>query len=383
MNLNLPKEILWTDIQSMEQFFELEPLCENFCEVLKTLQTKPFDIKSDEMKVCNEVFYQLTRMVYERPSPADLKKYEADIKRNMGWNYSVELVMSMLYFLHALIKNKECIQNRFFMLNIMRKYKICVYWEPFAECCRKIGRATSVTYDFHPRPVAPHFLADKYVPWQEITINYDTAAIIEILSKWDSEKDRLTVLEMMKTSLNFSTPRLQRAYYNQVSSVLHSSLFGNGNNVKKASELEERINHLDSKLMLLQKENATFQKLTNDLIADNNRLKALLEEKDIHGEARKFTLVEIVNYCKGRVEWNEAKDIVAMLNRLLLLHGGTPEDNELVISIESEFKNRKYGNTYVKSQTYIPNVVNYNEMVKNQNNNFPAPERVADLKQIG
>ena len=384
MILQPAREMLWTDIKTMDQFYELDPVNKDFCEVLVTLHDKPFDVKSDEIRVFNELYYQMTRMMYERPTPRDLEKYSLDIMRNMGWNYSVELIMSMLYFMNSLMEKRELRLNGFFAITIAERYEKCLYWKPFKECYDKIRRKKRLTYEFPPRPVPVSELADKYVHWQEITNKYDTDAILEILSLWDEEKDRYTLLEMIKASINFNTPKLQKAYYDQVSSILKNHLFGGGIKPKESSDLEKRLHELDSKLLVLEKENAVFQQLTQKLQADNDRLKALLDEKNIHGEARKFTLVEIVNYCKGCVEWEDAKQIVAMLNRLLLLNGGSQEDSKLVISIEDEFKNRKYGNTYIKEQTVIPSVSNYKPQITTQNIEAlkPSLEQQQEPKQI-
>ena len=99
-----------------------------------------------------------------------------------------------------------------------------------------------------------------------------------------------------------------------------------------------------------------------------DRLHVKLEKKkNTTGKDRNFTLVQIVDYCKGCVEWDDVKSIVAMLNKLLR-RVATDEDSDLVDSIEEEFINRKYGNTYINNQTNIPNVSNYNAYVDKQNN---------------
>lgn len=373
MILQLPREMLWTDFKTMDQFYELDPVNKDFCEVLMTLHEKPFDVKSDEVRVFNELYYQMTRMMYERPAPRDLAKYRLDIMRNLGWNYSVELIMSMLYFMNSLIEKRELRLNRFFAITIEEQYSKCLYWKPFKDCYNGIRRQERLAYDFPPRPVSPSVLADKYVPWKEITNDYDANAIKEILSLWDNVLARRILVKMIRLSFSSTSPRLRLAFNRQINSIEQTELFGKENNKDDNSEWENRINELDSKLLVLEKENAVFQQLTQDLQADNARLKALLEEKNIHGEARKFTLVEIVNYCKDCVEWNNADSIVSMLYRLLLANGCTQEDIEMVKSIETEFKNRKYGNTYIKEQTVIPSVGNYKPQITTQNIEAPMP----------
>ena len=203
----------------------------------------------------------------------------------------------------------------------------------------------SLTYDFKPHPVTPDQLAGSYVKWQEITNNYDNGAIIEIISLWGNEDARRVVFEMIKSSINFNTPKVQKAYYNQVNSILKSGLFGEPPKQTGDSELEARIAQLDSKVMMLERENAVFQNLTKELQADNATLRTLLEENKVSGEARKFTLVEIVNYGKNCMS-SEAMAIVHMLNKLLRKIG-TDEDYNLVDDIEKELNNRKSGDTVI------------------------------------
>ena len=66
-----------------------------------------------------------------------------------------------------------------------------------------------------------------------------------------------------------------------------------------------------------------------------------------------FTLSEIVEYCKGRVTWEDARPIVGMLNTMLR-GGATPEDIKQVDSIEKEFRQRMYGNVFQNSQITMP-----------------------------
>ena len=366
----LPREMLWTELETMDQFFELDPVNKDFCEVLMTLHEKPFDVKSDDVKVFNELYYQITRMMYECPTPRDLTNYISDIRGNMGWNYCVELVMSMLFFMISLIERKKQKVNRFFILSIAEHFYKCSYWPHFQECYDNIRKTKRMSYGFNPLPVSPKELADKYVHWQEITNVYDLGTMLKILTLWDDENDRRIIVEMIRSSVNFSTPKLQQTYLNQVDSILNTILFKKNIRFKEDSGLEKRINELDSKLLLLQRENAVFQNLNSTLQADNERLKAQLEKKKIDGRARKFTLVEIANYCKGCVDWNDVRSIVAMLNKIM--RGiCTKEDSELIDSIEEEFRNRHLGDTYIKEQTVFPNVSNYQPQIQNQNVSIP------------
>lgn len=349
----LPREMLWTDLKTMDQFFELDPINETFHAVLVSQNDKPYHVKLDEVKVFNEVYYQITRMMYERPAPRELSKYIADIRGNMGRRYSVELVMSMLYFMVMHFKRGEQSINRFLTMTIAEKFSDSPYWGMFKKCNVILGRR-SLSYTFKPQPVSPSELADKYVHWQEITNDYDTSTILEILGLWSEEKDRRTLLDMIKSSINFNTPKLQRTYYNQVNSILKTALFGKVVLPPNITKYEVRINELDSKLLMLQKENAVFQNLTRELQTENEKLKTLNKDVKLDGVGRKFTLLEIVDYCKGRPELKDTEQIVNMVNKLLR-HKATDEDWKLLDSIEEEFNNKSKGNTFNNAKVTMQN----------------------------
>lgn len=136
----LPRVMLWTDKHSMDEFFRLDPINEAFFEVFITLREEPFAVQTEEVKVFNEVYYQVTRMVFEHPLPSNLSQYIADIKANIGWNYSAELVMSMAYYLVSLIDNNERPLNKFFTKAINEKFFECIYWKPFKHCFERLKK---------------------------------------------------------------------------------------------------------------------------------------------------------------------------------------------------------------------------------------------------
>ena len=349
----LPREFLWKDLQTMDEFFKLDSINEDFFEVFVMLHEEPFAVQADEVKVFNEVYYQVTRIVYEYPLPNDLQKYMNDIKANLGWNYSAELVMSMSYFLIALIEKNERPVNRFFTKTINERFFGCIYWKPFKHRFEKLKRKrTSLNYQFMPHPQDMNWFKDKFIYWRTITRDFDYDAILNVIYLWKSHDEKGTIAKMIENSIvssnyfigknvNLVQPILDMLarYQMPEQSLLYAEKKSNKYNSidKKANEIEQ-----------LNEEKTTLQNRIKELEAENERLNALLEKKKKTGTARKFTLVEIVDYCKGCVEWNDAKFIVAMLNKLLR-HIGTTEDSDLVDSIEDEFKNRAYGNVTMQN----------------------------------
>ena len=340
MKPTLPREMLWTEKQTMDDFFKLEPLNEKFFEVFVTLREEPFDIHSDEVKVFNEVYYQITRMYYENPMPDDLKNFISDIKANLGWSYSAELVMSMAYFMIANCNKKQL--NMFFTNSIIDKFQDSIYWKPFNLCSDELKKARkSINYNFNPCPAPIDELTFKYIPWADLTRNYDKNALLELINLWSKEEDKKELAKLLAASLDFKPSDYRDKYYNLIyrtfkkanlyKDIKYDIFFKN----IKSYKIDESPD---------RKEIVALQQHIEELEADNNRLRTLLERKKSKGKDRRFTLIQIVEYCKGCVEWNDVKSIVAMLNKLLR-RSATKEDSDLVDSIEDEFKCRKYGDT--------------------------------------
>ena len=106
MTANLSREFLWTDLNTMDEFFRLDPVNEVFFDTFVTLREKPFGVKLDAVKVFNEVYYTVTRFYYEQAFGSDVPNYASDIKADLGWNYSAELVLSMAYWLTEIAQEK-------------------------------------------------------------------------------------------------------------------------------------------------------------------------------------------------------------------------------------------------------------------------------------
>ena len=99
-----------------------------------------------------------------------------------------------------------------------------------------------------------------------------------------------------------------------------------------------------------------LESMFSRLIGDADWLQSEQQEtppaRQVHAEPT-FTLSQIVEYCKGRVVWEDARPIVGMLN--MMLRGcASREDIEQVDSIEKEFRQRMYGNVFQNSQITMP-----------------------------
>jgi hypothetical protein len=340
----LPRELLWTDKTSMDEFFELDPVNEYFYEYYISLREEPFAVTLDPVKVFNEVYYQATRAAYEKPYMFGIAPYFQDIKANLGWNYSAELVMSMLYWIFEASDSINLKKRNYFKDFIKLQCSGCIYWQTFQKCYQLLKRKKiCLKYRFAPKPVSTHYLRNKYIYWSDITRNYDLVTTRCTIELWDNEEDRSEVAAMIKGSLGKGAViKRYGADDATVINLLDGYIKNNSSFVYTNPSQYIDNRYLEVRIKQLEMVNHAKQSRIDELEADNNRLNALLEKKKINGKARKFTLVQMVDYCKDCVEWDDVKSIVAMLNKLLR-RIGTDEDSDLVDSIEEEFKYRKYG----------------------------------------
>lgn len=327
MTANLPREFLWTELNTMDEFFRLDPVNEAFFETFVMLREEPFGVTIDAVKVFNEVYFHITDFYFKQAMGYRYYYYISDIKANLGWNYSAELVISMAYWLTKLSP-----RNRTHAFKVPRYSELqdCDYWEPFRQCYEQLKKSYKrLKYDFKPRPVSPDSLRNKYFNWADLTDYYDVGAIRFILDQWDDIADKKEVAAMIKDRMDKGRViRIKGTDNAEAIRLLNSYVGEDVSTMRVESSPNEEA----------------LQGRIRELEAEVGRLNTLMEGKKQSGKDRKFTLVQMVDYCKGCVDWNDVKSIVAMLNKLLR-RIGTDEDSELVDSIEAEFINRKYGDT--------------------------------------
>ena len=328
MRPTIPREFLWGGLGTMDEFFRLDPVNENFYETFVKLREEPFGVTIDAVRVFNEVYYNITRVRYAPPKEIEYSEIISDIKANLGWKYSAELVLTMVFWLTELSLESEYVTFRY---NVAPMLRDCDYWKPFSRCYERIKKSGKrLRYEFKPRPVSPEFLRNKYISWMQVTRFYDLEATQITLNLWGDIEERKEVAAMIRNSMDRGR-NIRRRETDDDDEVL--------------SILDNIIGEDISTMCVESSPNEeALQDRISELEAEVERLNTLMEEKKQSGKDRKFTLVQMVDYCKGCVDWNDVKSIVAMLNKLLR-RIGTDEDSDLVDSIEAEFINRKYGDT--------------------------------------
>ena len=149
---------------------------------------------------------------------------------------------------------------------------------------------------------------------------------------------------------------------------------------QRIREQEERNKQLEQRIRKQEERNAQLEQRIREQEDTICRLNVQLEKQTMEIE-RRFTLAQVVDYCINGVEWGDAKEIVNMMN-VLLRGNATQEDYALLDSVRDNFKNKKYGNTYIKEQTVIPNVGNYKPQIQTQHVEQPTPHIVEQEQDL-
>ena len=125
---------------------------------------------------------------------------------------------------------------------------------------------------------------------------------------------------------------------------------------------------LQKQLDQKNRDNEALKSVIEGLENEVKRLLALLDERDEKDMQIKFSLIQIVDYCKQCAVWGDASPIVNMLNKFLRKNG-TQEDADLVDSIENEFKNRHHGFNIKDSEVTFKDTQVSGSMYEVKNNN--------------
>lgn len=372
----LPREMLWTDKLSMDEFFELDHVNNEFLEVYCILRGEPYSaIHIEVVMVFNEVYYQVTRMIYEHPLPNDLPNYISDVKANMGMNYCAEAVMTMSFFLISLIGKRAKHLNKFFLNAIGEKYNNCPFWTAFKARFEVMKQNNiQVNYDFAPCPEEVKWFRDKYIHWKTITRNYNLSCIDHVINLWENFFDRREIAIMIIDSITPATFKGNAADLAQLQHFMKVYLISDD----KASLWKDKDTVSDNEIMELRdrleemsKERQALLNRISELEADNERLNVLNRNENADGRDRIYTQGQIVDFCKNRAELRQVESIIDMLYKFLR-HIGTDNDYDLVDGVEEYFKNKTTGETHVEHQTVIPKVEHFYDKVDKVENKFPS-----------
>lgn len=356
MKPKLPRALLWTDKTSMEEFLS-EPINERLYDIYVELRSMSTSVKNERrpLKLFNEIYYQLTRFEYENELDFDLEKYTQDIKANMGILHSSMFVFIMIIAFLRLRQNNTEATTHFKNVLLTKRFRFG-HWDNMSRLNEMmLDRKATYEVDLNPHPRNVKDLDGELLRWDEITNNFDSSSIKEVLNLWSTNEEKIEVLHLIENAyirirrrvarrfeerVNYAPPTLDNDFFQDIYSEL-------GDKKDYQDLATEELLPPSPTYAELEEENYNLKKKIAHLESDNERLRS--ERNPLRtrkNRERAFTLKLIVDYCKKHLELDKASTIVAMLNKFLRdARDYTQEECDLVDSIEIEYVNRKYGDT--------------------------------------
>ena len=353
MKPKLPRALLWTDIESMDEFLK-EPVNQDMYEMLNKIRRDTILLKDayfSATKFFNEVYYQCTRIVYEQDKDAFINNYLADIKSNIGTYNHARVVYGLIFYL-LFHRNNNSLAEKKFASNFLLCY---IFNGRYQLEFPKEAESSIKTYDidFYPRPCSTGLLSNMLIDWDEVTNHYDKESIDCIVNLYDEVTERKKIYSMIEKAY-------ERFLRNQGKSILDLKLiYPNMADYQFFYDYNEvKLNDFSEQPLLCQEEEAPTFPTYRELEEENISLKKKLEEALSENESLKsrlnmtkpkreqetsFTVSMIVDYCKRIPEYSSVEAIEKMLYKFIKMC--SEKEEKLIDSIAEHFNNKKYGDT--------------------------------------
>lgn len=351
MKAKLPRELLWTDITSMDEFLK-KPVNREMYDMFLTIKQRTLLLKNSEhsvIKIFNEVYYQCTRIAYEQDPDIRLENYITDIKSNMGSYNHARVVYGLIFFLlshrsnNTLIEVKYC--SSFFM-------HFCMSGD---EGIKGIFKSSSdkpdnkFYIDFSPRPNTTSQLDGLLINWKEVTNDYNKESIEDVCNLYSDLKEKRVVFSKMKTSsiaysIVYNKPMKDVFPFNYNEDLGDIKMkfcdYYNEDNFER----RKKKTPISLSYRELEKENVNLKKKLEEALSENESLKSKLNTtKPKRQQETSFTVSMIVDYCKRIPEYGSVEAIEKMLYKFIKMC--SDKEEKLIDSISEHFNNMKYGDT--------------------------------------
>ena len=376
MKPKLPRVLLWTNIESIDDFPRMSK-DQSYYDLLVKVQmyTNYYYSERKTVQIMNEAFYQVTKIVYEKNNSTFFPDVLLEIKSKIEYQADQLNVLILIYAILLSTKydhdsNRKC-------SNVIGEY----LRQPYPDIVKLVLQFTSKEKNkflkLKPKPCAVNELKGLFIKWDYVTRDFNVNTIGKLLKLWNSNKDRLEVLNLLereytifRNSLRFISEGMDA----QIPPIADFDYFIKG---RKALEGESHV-------ITATKKEAAPSRTYNDLCetikllknkiseieSDNERLRSkqnsVLPQKD---QERTFSLSLIVDYCKKNLTYKEASIVSKMLNKFLRdARDYTDEECAMVDSIDGLFLNRTLGNIQITMNS--PQIQDFYRITGNENVNL-------------
>lgn len=202
----LPRPLLWTEIKTMDEFLSGDLLTYMLYDIFKNIDGTIVFPHISAVSLFNELYYQLTRYNYEKPTEEDYLRYYNDIRTNLGYASHTSLVLTMMYH-YCRLKDMHFQETLSPFMKAVKSNQIRKDFWPFFTRARStvFYWPEIVPYPQKPCPVAPNDLEKRGLEWEKITNQYDLESVKEVLNLWKSAEDKKAVADMIRRNMRGST----------------------------------------------------------------------------------------------------------------------------------------------------------------------------------
>lgn len=261
----LPREMLWTEKKTMDEFFELAP--ENRTFYLDVITSDfPSSFKNDPVKIFNEVYYLTTRIIYEQPQPSELDRYYSETKNQFKWRCGADVVMTLVYCLLNLTRKHVDPHYKDFVQAINDSFCGCVSWIDITSHLYLIKQdGKRFNFPFSPRPMGLGWFEDQFIFWSDITRNFDIECIEQVISLWEHPEEKMEIAMMMRDSSDFKMFS-KKSEHNEVLRILNKYILVD-DKADKANDVQRKVKQSRNQFHEFVKDAAR----TDDIIAKFHR----------------------------------------------------------------------------------------------------------------
>jgi hypothetical protein len=191
MSIKLPREFLWQDYKSMDEFLK-EPINQDLYKVYLSVKDAPYKITMPDVKVFNELYYQCVKFYLGDVSMSDIAN---SIEADLGFVYSKNLITSMMYA--VIVSQKKRIDNYYDIIYFLLDSRGW-YQKTFSDFV--VQNQAIYKTNINPRPIDVETAVTLVDNWFETTFYYSQRVIEKIVNLWKSKEERLFVLSIIEES---------------------------------------------------------------------------------------------------------------------------------------------------------------------------------------
>ena len=199
----LPSQFIYTDRRTLDDFLREDDLNKELYKVFLRVKDRPYYFKFSTESAFNEAWYIATMAMNESHPELNVREWWYIAKRDIGWAYAANLVMSMVFTLLSLQEDKTDAIDY-----VLEKMKSANYGEEhfpdFKEHVEKCERRFNSNFELCPYPVDE--LREMPISWKDVSNDFEQEDIRELVALFPSQEEQLKLIDLIELRQNEMIP---------------------------------------------------------------------------------------------------------------------------------------------------------------------------------